>query len=153
MTINPCLFIIFLFLTSSLFALLEIQIEGKDGWAANLPTWKISKKLNGIFKTFIDPDKPITGYHTYLWIFLLLLVHFPFLITSWSIQKEYFILSYYWLMLSLEDFLWFVYNPSYGIKKFSSKYIKWHTVWLLGLPIQYWIKFPLGILLYYLAIV
>lgn len=31
----------FVIIVSVVYALLEIQIEGEDGWAGKLPTWKI----------------------------------------------------------------------------------------------------------------
>ena len=145
---NHVLFFCYLFITSSVFALLEIQIEGKNGWAAELPTWRLAKQLKGWMRVFIDPKKPITGYHVYLWTFLFLLSHLPFLLIKWNIQLELLVLSYYWLLLTLEDFLWFIYNPHYGIKKFNPKNITWHTVWLFGLPLQYWVKIPIGVVLY-----
>ena len=141
-------FFTFLFVTSSVFALLEVQIEGKNGWAGQLPTWRLSKNLKGWMRMFVDPKKPITGYHVYMWLMLLLLVHIPFLLTPWSFQKELYIISFYILFLSLEDFLWFIFNPHYGWENFNKDEVSWHTVWLFGLPLQYWIKFPIGIILY-----
>jgi len=40
---------IFVFILSLIFALLEIEIEGKNGWAKNLPTWY---KKSGFSKIF-----------------------------------------------------------------------------------------------------
>lgn len=40
-------------------AKLEIQIEGKHGWAENLPTWRIKNKWTKIFWG----NQAYTGYH------------------------------------------------------------------------------------------
>jgi hypothetical protein len=125
-------------LTSFIFALLEIQIEGEHGWAAKLPTWRFHPRL---FKYIPGGNKPLTGYHLYLWWLLITIPHFSFLFTPWSAGKELFTLSFVVFILRLEDFLWFVLNPSYGIAKFQAKHIPWHTNWWVGLPAPYWISF------------
>lgn len=141
-------FFIFLGITSSLFALLEIQIEGKDGWAAKLPTWRKPVNKGGILGFLADPNQPRTGYHTYLWAFLFTISHIVFLLTPWTIRKEIYVISFYSLLTAVEDFLWFVFNPYYGIKKFKKGEIPWHTNWFLGVPQNYWINLPIGIILY-----
>jgi hypothetical protein len=66
-------FIGFVALVSWLFALLEIQIEGRHGWAQNLPTWRIDNKwTRAVYK------KPFTGYHLYAQGFIFLMAHSPF---------------------------------------------------------------------------
>jgi hypothetical protein len=37
-------FVLFLLASATAFALLEIQIEGRHGWAENLPTWRIDNR-------------------------------------------------------------------------------------------------------------
>jgi len=142
------LFVVFLLLTSTIFALLEIQIEGKNGWAGKLPTWRKAVNQRGLLGFVVDPNQPRTGYHTYLWAFIFAISHFVFLLTPWDIQKEIYVLSYYVLLTAVEDFLWFVFNPYYGLKKFKKGEIPWHTNWFLGVPRTYWINYPLGIIFY-----
>ena len=43
-------------------------------------------------------------------------------------------LAFFWI---LEDFLWFVLNPAYGLLKFNPGNIPWHHHWLLGVPTDY----------------
>jgi len=138
-------FFSFLILTAFIIAKLEIQIEGKNGWATNLPTWRNDVKIAGI-KMFT-----ITGYHLYLVLFIAIALHFPFLFMPWTIKNELFILAFYFLCNPLEDFLWYVLNPAYGIKKFNAEHAPWFTSWFIGLPIGYWIYLPLGIGLYLAA--
>ena len=144
-------FFLFVFVTASLFALLEIQIEGPHGWAEKLPTWRIKPKSKGFLRLFAAPEKPITGYHIYTWILYFIILHIIFFFTQWSFYKELFIVAYYSFFLSLEDFLYFIYSPYWGLKKFNKENIKWHTIWFLGLHLQYWFKFPLALILYWLA--
>jgi hypothetical protein len=36
-----------------------------------------------------------------------------------------------------EDFLWFVFNPCFGLAKFSPQFIPWHKHWIIGMPSDY----------------
>lgn len=144
-------FFTYLIITSVIFALLEINIEGQHGWAGNLPTWFKKINLPKIFQK-LHIRKPLTGYHLFLWIFIALLLHAVFLTTSWSMTAELKIVSFYILLLTLEDFFWFVFNPHFGLKKFSSLHIHWHHDWLLKVPTVYWFSTITGIAIYMLSL-
>lgn len=137
--------IIFIVISALTLAALEIQIEGKNGWAANLPTFRLKRKIGA---------KPITGYHLFIIIFTLIIFHFPLFFTCWSLQKEALILGVFIFMWTLEDFLWFVLNPHYGLSKFnkSNSDIWWHKSWFAGVPTFYWFLFPLAAILISLGI-
>lgn len=125
MTIN-----FYIFLIALVLALLEIQIEGKEGWASNLPVWRPGWKFL---------SKEITGYHGLLILLLLLFFHFPFVSGGgWSLSSELKILSLFFIFVSVWDFLWFVLNPHFPLKKFKAEHIWWHKNWLLGLPTDYY---------------
>ncbi len=127
---------------STILAFLEIQIEGKYGWAEKLPCFKTKKKILG--------EKPITGYHIFVLAFTFLIFHLPvFYISEWTLKNELLVLGSWIFVWSLEDFLWFVFNPHYGLKKFNknNKDLWWHESWFLGLPSFYWISFPLSAIL------
>jgi hypothetical protein len=94
--------VIFVILLSVLLGYLEIQIEGRYGWAKNLPTWR--RDMNGFVWT---------GYHISLWLFLLLVVHIPFIFTAWTAVKECFVLSFLVLILLMEDAFWFLMNKDF----------------------------------------
>jgi hypothetical protein len=47
---------------------LEIQIEGANGWASALPTWRIETK----WLLWLTSGKPLTGYHVWLNALLIL---------------------------------------------------------------------------------
>jgi hypothetical protein len=140
-------FFVFLFVSSALFACMEIQAEGKSGWAAKFPTWRyqnaLTKKLYG--------EKPLTGYHVFFALFLAVIVHIPYAIglVPPSLRQETRIVAYLILFLITEDFLWFVLNPWFGIKKFRKEDIWWHAAsWWWIMPRDYWIFVPLGMTLY-----
>src|SRR5580700_385073 len=66
------------------FARVEIEIEGPNGWAANLPTWRVSNRWTKLFYG----NRPLTGYHFWLQVFVFLMAHLPFALDfapwSWS---------------------------------------------------------------------
>lgn len=146
---DTAIFFIFLFLTSFSFAKLEIEIEGRNGWAENLPTWKLPKDnwLNKILG-----GRTITGYHLWTHIYILLLAHLVFSFVPFSWNIEFKILSFLILFWVLEDFLWFVLNPSFSIKKFKKEFIPWHAKnWFLFAPVEYFIFVPVGVILYFIS--
>jgi hypothetical protein len=121
--------------TALILAWWEIQIEGKDGWAAKSPGWRIEKG----FLMKLTGGLPITGYHFFMQIFLLSMLHLPLFFIQWSWRLESLLLGFYVGMLMIEDFLWFVFNPYYGIKNFQKNKIWWHKRWLGPVPTIYWI--------------
>lgn len=131
---------------SWLFALAEIHIEGDAGWAANLPTWRIEKHwLLDIFWG----GRAMTGYHLWIFSFVGFCFHFPlFFIAQWSLQLEGRIAACVMFFWILEDFLWFVINPAFGLKRFNQQHISWHKRWVLGAPVDYWLFGVVGGLLY-----
>lgn len=143
------LFGVYLVLVSAALALLEIQIEGANGWAKELPTWRIENEWTRWLM-----GKPLTGYHVNLIIFILLLSHIPYFmgIAVPSLSFEMRLISFLILFLTIEDFLWFVLNPAYGIRKFKSQYIWWHaSSWWWIMPRDYYIAGIIGVSLYLMS--
>jgi hypothetical protein len=139
-------FIGFLALAALVFALLEIQIEGRHGWAQNLPTWRVDNKWTRAFNR-----KPLTGYHLYAQGFVIIMAHGPFglNLAAWNPRDELRILAFVVLFWILEDFLWFICNRDYGLRNFKSQAISWHRdSWWWIAPREYWVGAPLGIFLY-----
>ena len=121
----------FVFLISIIYSLIEIEMEGKNGWAKNLPTAR-----NVIF-TF-------TLYHLYMMAFVFLIFYQLF------IDKDIWMMTFYTTMFFyIEDFLWFVLNPYFTIKKYNSKNVKWHKKWILGQPIENYISYLIFMFTYY----
>jgi hypothetical protein len=138
-------FLAFMVFLSIILALWEIQIEGRDGWAAKLPCWRIEnarlKRLTG--------GRPITGYHLYMTLFLIALVHLPLFFTAWTWRLECLLMGFYIGMVLIEDFFWFALNPHYGLKNFRRGKIWWHPGWWGPVPNLYWFLLPLaGVLIY-----
>lgn len=128
--------LIFILITSASFALLEIQIEGSGGWAENLPTWKIKNP----FKKIVGWSTLVDGYHMWMWVFTISMFHAPiFFGMPFTLGNELIIIESLLFFYFLEDFFWFVFNPSWGIKKFFTKEIPWHPNKILFLPQNYWL--------------
>jgi len=125
----------YLFLLSFLLAKLEIQIEGAYGWAEKLPTWRITDPRITRFLL----GKPLTGYHFYLNLVLLAFFHLPLLLASASVVLESEILYSYAICCVVWDFLWFVLNPSFGLKRYNPREVWWFKHWVLGLPFEYYV--------------
>lgn len=125
------------------FAKVEIHIEGQHGWAANLPTWRIEK--HWLLDVFWG-GRPLTGYHAWVFPFILLFSHLGFfLIGGWSWEMELRTMGIVALFWTIEDFLWFVLNPAYGLAAFRKGRIPWHTRWILGMPVDYWVMGLIGL--------
>jgi len=135
---------------AAVFAQLEIEIEGRAGWALDLPTWRIE---NAWTRRFLGA-RALTGYHLYVHLFVLLIAHMPYalMLVPPSLTAEMRILGFLILFWVLEDFLWFVLNPAYGLPRFRRQHIWWHAdSWWWFMPRDYWIFTPLGVLLYVLS--
>lgn len=138
-------FLAFMVFMACILALWEIQIEGGDGWAAKLPAWRIEKG----WLVKVTGGRPITGYHLFMTVFLVSIVHLPLFFTLWSWRLECLLFGFYLGMVLLEDFLWFVFNPHYGIKSFRKGKIPWHRGWWGPVPSFYWILLIIAIVLLY----
>jgi hypothetical protein len=148
--INHLIFFIFLLLSAGFYSNIEIQIEGNQGWAAGLPTWRIENRLT----KFLLGSKPLTGYHLFFLLFIITIAHLPYglQIAPFSLQNELRILSFIILFFIVEDFLWFVMNPAFGINKFKAENVWWHDRhWWWIMPREYWIFGPVGLALYILS--
>jgi hypothetical protein len=140
--------LLFVFIAAFVWAKLEIEIEGKDGWAANLPTWRIE---NHVLLDLFLGGRPLTGYHAWAFTFAGLVFHFPFFWNgSWTWRAECHALGYCLLFWIIEDFLWFVLNPHFGWSKYKEGSIWWHKRWFLKLPLDYWVLTLMGALLIWL---
>lgn len=121
-------------LMSFFLAKVEINIEGKNGWAKDLPTWR----FRNIFTHFFFGDIDLTGYHFWMFSMLFLFFHFPFVFgIPWNMPTELQVLSMFVFFLIIEDFLWFILNPAYGLKKFNKEHVMWHKKWIGRLPMAY----------------
>ncbi len=143
--IHISILLMWVLLLGMFFAKTEIQIEGANGWATSLPTWRIEKHL--LLDIFWG-GRAMTGYHAWVFSFMFLAFHLPHVIQgrfSWRIEARCIsALMFFWIS---EDFLWFVFNPAFGLARFSSSNVPWHKHWLLGVPSDYVTYMILGALL------
>jgi len=131
---------VYLFGIATALALLEIQIEGKNGWAKNLPCWRPKDKDSFAVRAymFFMSGRELTGYHIVMFFFVFLILHFPFFAgVGWTGKKELWVVSNYFLLSVTWDFLWHVWNPHYGVKKFNPKTISHDYKWLGPIPQDY----------------
>jgi hypothetical protein len=134
---------LYFFAIALVLALLEIQIEGAHGWAEKLPTWRWQPPA-----VLRWAGKPITGYHVFLLLFILLFVHLPIMYVGFSLEREAELLSLFFLLAVFWDFLWFVCNPHFGLAGFRADRVWWFKSWLLGLPASYFAGLGLSLLAY-----
>lgn len=141
-------FFLFVIIFSVVKAYFEVQIEGKNGWARNLPTWRIKNKITH----FLMCGRALTGYHVGLWTFeALFLLLFPmFIIPNWQWYYLLAGLSIWFLDGGLEDYLWSYFNKI----KFDKKHLKWFKYWVgigsFKFPAIFFVNWIVGGLLYYL---
>lgn len=123
-------FATYTYLSGALYALMEIEIEGSNGWCKKLPTFTIK---SGPFKSF-------TFYHIIMTAIVFLTNIYPL----YLLQNNDEIFSYDFLLVNIynltlwfgvEDFLWFVLNPYYTLNRYKRDQIPWHS----------WEPWPLGI--------
>ena len=132
---HAALLVAWVALLGTLFALLEVQIEGAQGWAAGLPTWRVTDAP--LLQMFFG-GRAVTGYHVFAFSFMFCVFHLPLAVTGhfcWRMEAR--ILGGLMLFWLIEDFLWFVLNPAYGIARFTPEHVPWHPHWLLGVPVDY----------------
>lgn len=116
---------IFILLISTLYTLIEIEIEGQNGWMENIPTCNIVKV----------GSKMMTLYHIYMLILFSIIIIFQNQMT-FTLNSFLYSTSNVLLVIFLEDTLWFIYNPYFTISKYTKKDIWWHSnqPWIFGLP-------------------
>ena len=128
------------------FAKVEIAIEGPHGWASSLPTWRLPTS-HWASRLFFG-GREATGYHVWLQLFMLGAFHLAYLFAPARLATEFEILSFFMLFWVIEDFLWFVLNPAFGIGRFNKANIPWHPHWWGVMPSEYAIFAVIGVVLY-----
>ncbi|MBI2037689.1 MAG: hypothetical protein HYT15_02025 [Candidatus Magasanikbacteria bacterium] len=126
-------------LAATCLALVEIESEGKHGWAEKLPTWYRTKGRLARIYAIIMAKKPLTGYHLWMFFFPIFFFHFQFAFASWSLEKELLTWAVYFAWCVLWDYHWFVMNPAYK-GRFKKDYVWWHakSAWVFDwFPVDY----------------
>lgn len=132
--------VLFWSLFATVLACIEIESEGKYGWADKAPTWFRTKSFWGRAYGMLMGGKPLTGYHAFMFFLPALIFHAHFFMgVEWSITAELGAWALYFAWCPLWDYFWFVLNPHYA-GKFKREYVWWHakSPWVFGLfPLDY----------------
>lgn len=142
--------IVFTIFLSFIFAKLEIEIEGQGGWAENLPTRRWL--FHSWFSRLLWGNRPVTAYHLWSFLFVLFSFHWPAVFFGFSLKGEMITFALICIFCVVEDFLWFVLNPAFGLKNFRPEKIWWHrrSWWLLA-PREYFLFLATAALLIWRA--
>ena len=96
--------------------------------------------------------RPMTGYLAWVFPFVALFFHLPVVFNGqWSWRIEARIIACIMVFWLVEDFLWFVLNPAYGIAKFTPANVPWHIHWTAFAPTDYWTMSAAAVVLFFLS--
>jgi hypothetical protein len=128
---------------------IEIEIEGGRGWAERMPTWFLKRGRIGRIYGLVMGHRPLTGYHVFAFAIPLLIVHLPFGFgLDWSIEAELGQLAIFFALAVIWDYLWFVNNPAYTVRRFQRGRVWWFEVpWVWRFPLDYYTGVGLSIAL------
>ena len=132
---------------------IEIEIEGGRGWAERLPTWYLKRgKVGAVYGVFMG-HRPLTGYHVFAFTIPLVILHLPFGFgLDWSVEAELGQLAIFFALAVIWDYIWFVMNPAYTVKRFVSGNVWWFQVpWIWRFPLDYYVGIGFSIVLAGLA--
>lgn len=134
--------LIYVLLSSFVYSLIEIELEGKDGWMTKIPTANI----------VYFGGKYLTLYHVYMIFMIIIGVCFQNRM-EFTINSFLHSASYVFLFLLLEDILWFVFNPYFTIKRYRKGIVWWHSSqpWIFGMPLHNYTISGLNIVLAYIT--
>jgi hypothetical protein len=125
----------------------EIEIEGGYGWAERLPTWFRKRGLVGRVYGVVMGRRPLTGYHVYALTIPLLVLHLPFVAgVEWTLAGELRTIAIYFALAVVWDYLWFVLNPAYTVRRFERGRVWWFDVaWIWRFPLDYYVATVLSV--------
>jgi hypothetical protein len=132
---------------------IEIEIEGGYGWAERLPTWYRRRGSIGRVYGRAMGQRPLTGYHVFAFVIPLLLLHLPFVSgVDWTLAGELRTIATYFALAVVWDYLWFVLNPAYTVRRFGRGKVWWFEVpWIWRFPLDYYSGIALSVVLAGLA--
>lgn len=125
---------------------IEIEIEGGYGWAQRLPTWYYKRGKLGRVYGIVMGQRPLTGYHVYAFTIPMLVLHFPYVMgVDWTLSGELVTVATYFVLAVVWDYLWFVLNPAYTVKRFRRGNVWWFEVpWIWRFPLDYYMSILLA---------
>jgi hypothetical protein len=141
--------IVLLWLWAFGLACIEIEIEGGHGWAERLPTWYLKRGRVGRVYGFVMGHRPLTGYHVFAFTIPLVILHLPFGFgLDWSWSAELAQLAIFFALAVIWDYIWFVNNPAYTVRRFRRENVWWFQVpWVWRFPLDYYVGIATSIAL------
>ncbi len=132
---------------------IEIEVEGGYGWAERLPTWFRKRGNIGRAYGIVMGHRPLTGYHVFAFTIPLLMLHLPFVSgVEWTPAGELRAIATYFALAVVWDYLWFVLNPAYTVRRFERGNVWWFEVpWIWRFPLDYYVGVGLSVVLAGLA--
>jgi hypothetical protein len=126
---------------------IEIEIEGGNGWAERLPTWWYKRGRFGKLFGFVMGGRPLTGYHVFAFTIPMLLLHLPFVSgVEWTLSGELLVIGTYFALAVIWDYIWFVLNPAYTVRRFERGKVWWFEVpWIWRFPLDYYTGMAFGV--------
>lgn len=142
-----------LFLWAFGLAGIEIEIEGGYGWAERLPTWYRRRGRLGRAHGAVMGRRPLTGYHVFAFAIPFVVLHLPLVAgVEWTLAAELTTVATYFALAVVWDYLWFVLNPAYTVRRFGRGRVWWFEVpWIWRFPLDYYVGIGLSIALAALA--
>jgi len=93
---------LFWFVLALVFAAVEVEIEGRNGWAEKLPTWYRTTGFWARLYGLVMRGKPLTGYHLFMFFLPLLAMHSGFFLgLAPTLAAELEVLAIYAFWVSL----------------------------------------------------
>jgi hypothetical protein len=95
----------------------------------------------------------LTGYHVFAFSIPLIVLHFPYVMgVEWTLSGELRTLATFFVIAVVWDYLWFVLNPAYTVRRFRRGAVWWFDVpWIWRFPLDYYSGVGLSIALAGLA--
>jgi hypothetical protein len=126
---------------------IEIEIEGGYGWAERLPTWFLKRGATGRVYGALMGRRPLTGYHVFAFTIPIVILHFPYAMgADWSLAAELRTFATFFAVAVVWDYLWFVLNPAYTVRRFGKGRVWWFEVpWIWRFPLDYYAGIALSI--------
>ena len=142
MMVRDLFIFILIQLAFAAYAHAEAYMEGKDGWKWNSKWWHIP--LGGGFT--------YTAYHVYFYAITLPILIFgvPIVLLGFDWHLIRVLVFSFCIGSNLGDFLWFVVNPDYSLKKWNPKETRWYAWTKVGrwsIPRAYLIRFLIAAIL------
>ena len=128
---------------------IEIEIEGGHGWAERLPTWYLKRGRVGRVYGLVMGQRPLTGYHVFAFTIPLVILHLPFGFgLDWTWSAELTQLALFFALAVIWDYIWFVNNPAYTVRRFRRENVWWFQVpWIWRFPLDYYVGIGISIAL------